>query len=51
MYRVLDKLEDDGILHSFPGINGVKWYTKYNNCSTSINAHRHSPSFSMPVLW
>lgn len=41
MYGVLDKLEDDGILHSFPGINGVKWYAKCNNCSTSMRTDIH----------
>lgn len=41
IYRVLDKLEDDGILHSFPGINGVKWYAKCNNCSTSMRTDIH----------
>ena len=28
IYRVLDKLEDDGVLHSFLGKNGIKWYAK-----------------------
>ena len=37
IYRVLDKLEEDGILHSFLGKNGLKWYAKCNNCS----AHEH----------
>lgn len=30
IYRVLDKLEDDGILHSFLGKKGIKWYAKCN---------------------
>ncbi len=33
VYRVLDKLEDDGILHSFHGKKGIKWYAKCNGCS------------------
>jgi Fur family ferric uptake transcriptional regulator len=33
IYRVLDKLEDDGFLHSFLGKNGHKWYAKCSGCS------------------
>jgi len=33
IYRVLDKLEEDGVLHSFLGKNGLKWYAKCNDCS------------------
>ena len=43
IYRVLDKLEDDGILHSFLGINGLKWYAKCNGCTETkhIDIHPH----------
>ena len=43
IYRVLDKLEDDGILHSFLGMNGLKWYAKCNGCSSKKHhdAHPH----------
>ena len=43
VYRVLDKLEDDGFLHSFLGKNGNKWYAKCNDCSGSEHhdAHAH----------
>ena len=34
VYRVLDKLEDDGFLHSFLGKNGNKWYAKCNDTAT-----------------
>ena len=33
IYRILDKLEDDGVLHSFTGRKGVKWYAKCTNYS------------------
>ncbi|APA66014.1 Fur family transcriptional regulator [Maribacter sp. 1_2014MBL_MicDiv] len=33
IYRVLDKLEDDGVLHSFLGKDGLKWYAKCNGCT------------------
>ena len=41
IYRVLDKLEDDGILHSFLGSKGIKWYAKCNGCSTSVHVDVH----------
>lgn len=43
IYRVLEKLEDDGILHSFLGASGTKWYAKCNGCSKTkhIDVHPH----------
>ncbi len=43
VYRVLDKLEDDGVLHSFLDKNGIKWYAKCNACTCSkhFDAHPH----------
>jgi Fur family ferric uptake transcriptional regulator len=43
VYRVLDKLEDDGVLHSFLGTSGIKWYAKCNGCTSSshIDIHPH----------
>ena len=41
VYRVLDKLEDDGILHSFLGKKGIKWYAKCNGCSSSAHMDVH----------
>jgi len=43
IYRVLEKLEDDGILHSFIGKNGIRWYAKCNGCSIDghIDGHPH----------
>ena len=43
IYRVLDKLEEDGALHSFLDKNGIKWYAKCDGCSVSkhIDAHPH----------
>ena len=43
IYRVLDKLEDDGFLHSFLGRNGIKWYAKCHNCTKSkhVDIHPH----------
>ncbi len=44
IYRVLDKLEEDGVLHSFLGKNGLKWYAKCNGC-TSGEHHDVHPHF------
>ena len=41
IYRILEKLEEDGILHSFLGNNGVKCYAKCRNCSTSNHSDLH----------
>ena len=41
VYRVLDKLEDDGVLHSFLGNNGIKWYAKCNSCSKTEHTDIH----------
>ena len=43
IYRVLDKLEDDGVLHSFTGVNGLKWYAKCDRCS--YTEHKDASSF------
>lgn len=43
IYRVLDKLEDDGVLHSFLGKEGIKWYAKCKGCSADkhFDVHPH----------
>lgn len=41
IYRVLDKLEDDGVLHSFIGNSGIKWYAKCHNCSKENHRDLH----------
>lgn len=43
IYRVLDKLEDEGVLHSFLDKNGIKWYAKCKGCSISghLDVHPH----------
>jgi len=41
IYRVLDKLEEDGVLHSFLGKNGLKWYAKYKDCSSNNHQYVH----------
>jgi len=41
IYRVLDKLEEDGVLHSFLGKNGLKWYAKCKDCSADEHKDIH----------
>ena len=41
VYRILDRLEDDGKLHSFMGTDGLKWYAK---CDHSCSAEHHVDS-------
>jgi len=41
VYRILDKLEDDGFIHSFLGKNGHKWYAKCNGCTSKVHHDVH----------
>lgn len=41
VYRILDKLEHDGIVHSFLGIDGLKWYAKCQSCSSHHHFDTH----------
>ncbi|OAD40876.1 Fur family transcriptional regulator [Polaribacter atrinae] len=41
IYRILDKLEDDGVLHSFLGKDGLKWYAKCTGCSADEHKDVH----------
>ena len=41
IYRILNKLEDDNIIHSFIGLNGLKWYAKCSDCSFNNHNHPH----------
>ncbi|MFD2540877.1 Fur family transcriptional regulator [Lacinutrix gracilariae] len=41
IYRVLDRLEEDGVLHSFLGKDGLKWYAKCDGCSASHHKDVH----------
>lgn len=43
IYRILERLEDDGVVHSFLSLHGIKWYAKCNGCSKSehLDVHPH----------
>lgn len=43
VYRILDRLEKEGTVHSFLGKEGLKWYAKCQGCSSGhhVDAHPH----------
>lgn len=41
IYRVLDKLEEDGVLQCFIGKNGLKWYAKCKDYSSNNHQDVH----------
>lgn len=38
VYRILDRLENEGTIHSFSGSNGLKWYARCHECTS----HQHN---------
>ncbi|MEM1337162.1 MAG: transcriptional repressor [Bacteroidota bacterium] len=45
VYRILERLEDDGIVHSFTGRDGLTWYALYQDGgplnAQHLNTHPH----------
>jgi len=43
VYRILERLDEAGLLHSFIDKDGLRWYAKCNDCSIGhhIDAHPH----------
>lgn len=43
IYRILNRLEDNDQLHSFMGKDGLRWYAKSKECTSShpLGAHPH----------
>ncbi len=41
VYRILERLEDDGILHSFKGTDGLQWYAKCEGCDSMSHSDLH----------
>lgn len=41
IYRLLERLEDDGVVHSFLGNNGEKWYARCAGCSAKHHVDHH----------
>ncbi|EDP96383.1 transcriptional repressor [Kordia algicida OT-1] len=43
IYRILERLENDGIVHSFLDKDGLSWYATCHGCSASkhLDVHPH----------
>ena len=41
VYRILDRLEQEGLIHSFTGKEGLKWYAKCSTCTSEQHADFH----------
>ncbi|NER14888.1 transcriptional regulator [Leptobacterium flavescens] len=41
VYRILDRLEQSGVVHSFNDSNGLRWYAKCNGCSATKHTDTH----------
>lgn len=41
VYRLLDRLEEDGVVHSFAGEDSVKYYARCRSCSGPDHVHNH----------
>ena len=41
VYRILDRLEQDGTIHCFNGKDGLKWYAKCRGCSSTTHHDVH----------
>lgn len=41
VYRILERLEHESIIHSFIEENGRKWYAKCKSTSQHLNPHPH----------
>lgn len=42
VYRILERLEKQGRLHSFTDTHGVRWYAKSEEVNSDLDSHRHS---------
>jgi len=43
VYRILERLVEDGVIHSFTGLDGLTWYAKCKSCTSEkhIDSHPH----------
>jgi Fur family ferric uptake transcriptional regulator len=44
VYRILERLEEDGVIHSFMGGDGLRWYAACSGCNAKHHhdAHPHT---------
>tara|TARA_Y100000385_G_C12772941_1_gene500117 strand:+ start:213 stop:599 length:387 start_codon:yes stop_codon:yes gene_type:complete len=48
VYRLLDRLETEGVIHSILGNDGLKWYAKCRGCSSDNHNDVH-PHFQCRI--
>ncbi|MEL6635400.1 MAG: transcriptional repressor [Bacteroidota bacterium] len=48
VYRILSRMEAEGIIHSFSGSDGLKWYAACKQC-TNHSHYDHHPHFQCKV--
>lgn len=41
VYRILERFEKEGRLHTFLGRNGLKWYAKCHDCTSNKHSDIH----------
>lgn len=41
VYRILERLVDEGIIHSFKGKDGLQWYATCTDCSAAHHKDLH----------
>ncbi|MCK0159993.1 Fur family transcriptional regulator [Allomuricauda sp. F6463D] len=41
VYRILDRLEEDGIIHAFNDTDGLKWYARCKGCKDGKHTDDH----------
>ncbi len=41
VYRILERLDDEGILHTFKGKDGLQWYARCKECNSSHHTDLH----------
>lgn len=42
VYRIVERLEEDGMIHSFTGKDGLRWYALCQDCGTHAHEHQHT---------
>ncbi len=41
VYRILERLVDEGVIHAFKGKEGVQWYARCKDCTASNHTDLH----------
>lgn len=41
IYRILERMESDGVVHSFMDKDGLKWYATCHSCSSTHHSDIH----------